>query len=146
MEQTITHYEQDFHAWALENAAMLRKRRFAEIDVDNIAEELENMGRSERHELINRLAVLIAHLLKWKCQPERRGNSWRYTIEEQRRRIRRVLDENPSLNSRLDNAFESAYGDAILIAAREMDRDKRDLPSIILFTPQQALDNDFWPD
>ena len=73
MKNIATDYEKDFHAWTLENAALLRQRRFAEIDVDNIAEELENMGRSERHELVNRLAVLLAHLLKWRFQPARRS-------------------------------------------------------------------------
>ncbi len=109
MKNISTDYEKDFHAWTLENAALLRQRRFAEIDVENIAEELENMVRGERHELLNRLAVLLAHLLKWRFQPARRGNSWKYTIEEQRRRIKRLLDENPSLTSRLEKAFENAY-------------------------------------
>ena len=146
MKSIATDYEKDFHAWTLENAELLRQRRFAEIDVDNIAEELENMGRSERHELVNRFAVLLTHLLKWRFQPERRGNSWRYTIEEQRRRIERLLDENPSLTSRLETAFENAYGDAILIAAREMDCDKNIFPTACPFTQKQALNSDYWPD
>ena len=146
MKNIATDYEKDFHAWTLTNAALLRQQRFAEIDVDNIAEELENMGRSERHELVNRLAVLLAHLLKWRFQPTRRGNSWKYTIEEQRRRIKRLLDENPSLGSRLEKAFENAYGDAILIAAREMDCDKNTFQSACPFTRKQALDYDYWPD
>lgn len=143
MTNIATDYEKDFHAWTLENAALLRQRRFAEIDVDNIADELENMGRSERHELINRLAVLLAHLLKWRFQPAQRGNSWKYTIEEQRRRIKRLLDENPSLSSRLETAFENAYGDAILIAARDMDCDKTVFPSICPFPQKLTLDSDF---
>ena len=81
MTNATTEYERDFHAWALENAALLRQRQFMEVDVENIAEELDSMGRSERHELINRLAVLLAHLLKWRFQPERRGKSWRATIQ-----------------------------------------------------------------
>ncbi len=82
MNQT---YEEDFYAWALNNADLLRQGRFTEIDVDNIAEELESMGRSERRQLANRLEVLLAHLLKWRYQPARRGNGWRYTISECRR-------------------------------------------------------------
>ena len=146
MKDTAINYERDFHAWALETAALLRQRRFAEVDVDNIAEELESMGRSERHQLVNRLAVLLAHLLKWQFQPERRGNSWRYTIEEQRRRIQRLLDENPSLNANLENAFENAYGDAVLIAAGELDRDKNIFPSACPCGLEQALNSDYWPD
>ena len=146
MKDTAIDYERDFHAWASQNAALLRQKRFAEIDVDNIAEELESMGRSERHQLFNRLAVLLAHLLKWQFQPERRGNSWRYTIEEQRRRIQRLLQENPSLNANLENALENAYGDAILIAAGELDRDKNIFPSTCPFNLEQALDSNYWPD
>jgi len=146
MKNISTDYEKDFHAWTLENAALLRQRRFAEIDVENIAEELENMGRGERHELLNRLAVLLAHLLKWRFQPARRGNRWKYTIEEQRRRIKRLLDENPSLTSRLEKAFENAYGDAILIAAREIDCDKGTFPNDCPVTQQQTLNSEYWPD
>jgi hypothetical protein len=71
----------------MKNAALLRQRRLAEIDIDNIAEELESMGRSEKRELVNRLAVLLTHLLKWRSQLNRRSNSWRYTMREQRRAV-----------------------------------------------------------
>ena len=77
------------------------------------------MGGSKERELENRLGVLLAHLLKWVYQPERRGNSWRAMIIEQRRRIERVLRKNPSLNAKLGEAFCDAYGDARLIASRE---------------------------
>lgn len=138
-------YEKDLHAWTLEKAALLRQRCFAKIDVDNIAEELENMRRSERHELVNRLAVLLAYLLKWHFQPTQCGNSWKYMIEEQRRQIKRLLDENPSLGSRLEKAFENSYGDAILIAAGELDRDKNIFPSACPCGLEQALNSDYWP-
>ena len=72
----------DFYAWANEQAALLRAGRLTEADIENIAEEIESMGRSEKRELVNRLAVLLLHLLKWQFQPALRGNSWRLTIEE----------------------------------------------------------------
>lgn len=77
-------YEKDFYAWAIHNAKMLRERRLSEIDIENIAEEIESLGKSEKRELLNRLAVLLAHLLKWKFQPAKQSNSWKFTIKEQR--------------------------------------------------------------
>ena len=78
---------QDFYAWANEQAALLRAGRLTEADIENIAEEIESMGRSEKRELVNRLTVLLLHLLKWQFQPALRGNSWRLSIEKQRYRL-----------------------------------------------------------
>ena len=113
-----TLYDRDFHAWAGEQAALLRAGRLAEADIAHIAEEIESMGRGEKRELISRLKVLLVHLLKWRFQPAGRGNSWRLTIAEQRREVADHLDDNPSLRAQLDAAIVSAYGGAILAAAR----------------------------
>jgi hypothetical protein len=91
----------DFYAWAMRNAELLRQGRFSEIDAEHIAEELEDMGASAKCELLNRLRVLLAHLLKWQYQPDWRSKGWKYTIKEQRRRIDRLLQENPSLRHKL---------------------------------------------
>jgi hypothetical protein len=112
-------YDRDFYAWANEQASLLRAGIASELDWPNIAEEIESMGRSERNQLTNRLAVLLAHLLKWQFQPGLRGNSWRLTIREQRRRGARVLAQNPSLRPELDAIMADAYGDALLTAERE---------------------------
>lgn len=84
-------YEQDFYAWAKRNSELLRAGRLSEADVDNIAEELDSMGRSEKRALVARPAVLIAHLLKWKYQPALRSNRWKNTIKEQRRKVGKLL-------------------------------------------------------
>ena len=139
-------YTEDFHAWALQNAQLLREGRLEDIDIDNIAEELEDMGGSKERELESRLGVLLAHLLKWVYQPERRGNSWQATIEEQRRRIERLLRKNPSLKSKLAECFCDAYGDARLIAVRETGFNKNSFPSDCPFTLVQTLDDAYWPD
>jgi hypothetical protein len=143
---TASDYERDFHAWAMKNAALLRQRRLAEIDVDNIAEELESMGRSERRELVNRLAVLLTHLLKWRYQPNRRGNSWRYTIREQRRAVFKSLRDNPSLRPQLTEYLSEAYGDALLKAIRQTGLDEGAFSASCPFTLEQLLDDDFWPE
>jgi len=94
-----TLYQQDVIAWANQQAALLRAGRFAELDVEQVAEEIEDVGKSEQRELANRIAVLLAHLLKWQFQPERQGRSWRQTITVQRRAIAKRLQRTPSLKS-----------------------------------------------
>lgn len=132
-------YEQDFYAWATEQAALLRAGRLADADVANIAEEIESLGRGERRELTNRLAVLLAHLLKWHAQPERRGRSWLLSVREQRRQVERLMNENPSLRPVLPEIMDDAYGDAVLMAAREMERAPESLPPASPWTYEQAL-------
>src|SRR5579872_5517180 len=95
-------YEKDFYAWAVHNARLLRAGKLSEIDVENIAEEIESMGKSEKRELISRLAILLSHLLKWKCQPERRSRSWKLTIKEQRFELIDLLAESPSLKHEIE--------------------------------------------
>lgn len=139
-------YEQDFHAWTQEQAAKLKAGRLAELDIGHLTEELESMGATERREVISRLTVLVMHLLKWRVQPERRGNSWRLTIEIQRGEVEDVLKQNPSLRSRLPEFFEDIYARAVLKAAKETDIDRRQFPVNPPFTVQQALDVEFWPE
>ncbi|NEX23541.1 DUF29 domain-containing protein [Thiorhodococcus mannitoliphagus] len=116
---TTTPYEQDYHAWAQETAHLIRQRRFLEIDIEHLAEEIEDIGASREREIESRLGVLLAHLLEWRYQPERRGASWEATIKEQRQRIVRLLRKNPSLTAKLEEIIQDAYSDARLIARRE---------------------------
>ncbi|CAK0753366.1 DUF29 domain-containing protein [Gammaproteobacteria bacterium] len=139
-------HETDFYSWTQEQATLLKQGRYAEVDHEHLIEELESMGASERRELINRLAVLLAHLLKWQHQPERRSNSWRLTVEEQRRKVRRVLRQNPSLKPTIGESIEDAYGDALLIAARETGFNENAFPKRCPWAISQVLDSEFWPD
>jgi hypothetical protein len=141
-----TLYERDFYAWANEQAALLRAGKLADADIANIAEEIDSMGRGERRELTNRLAVLLAHLLEWDAQPERRGRSWLLTIREQRRQVIDVLDENPSLRPQLDVILAKAYGDATLAAAREVDCDEDRFPATLPWTFDQIMHGELAPD
>ncbi|MFO1430190.1 MAG: DUF29 domain-containing protein [Candidatus Competibacteraceae bacterium] len=141
-----TIYSQDFYAWASQNAALLKARRFDEVDIDHVVEELESMSKSERRELINRLAILLAHLLKWRYQPERRGNSWIGTIEEQRLSVLEVLEDSPSLKYELDVKLTQSYLKALAIAVKDTGLSKVSFPLNCPWTLEQILDNDFWPD
>lgn len=103
------------------------------------------MGARERRELINRLAILLAHLLKWRYQPQLRGNSWRLTIRLQRLEVADVLKQNPSLRPRLEDWLSDAYRKAILYAAGETGLDEQNFPATCPFAMDQILD-DYWPD
>ncbi|HEY1931778.1 MAG TPA: DUF29 domain-containing protein [Acetobacteraceae bacterium] len=141
-----TLYDQDFFAWANEQAALLRAGKLDQIDVENIAEEIESMGRSEKNELVNRLAVLLMLLLKWRYQPSFQSNGWRASIDEQRYQIRRYMTQNPSLKSQLHEAMTDAYGLALIRADRETGLGRSTFPQQSPFTFDQAMDQDFWPD
>ncbi|MGA9865397.1 MAG: DUF29 domain-containing protein [Acetobacteraceae bacterium] len=139
-------YETDFYGWANEQAGLLRTRRLNEAELDNIAEEIESMGRGEKRELVNRLAVLLAHLLKWQFQPGLRSTSWRLTIIEQRKRLARHLIDNPSLKPSLPEALADAYDLARLTAQRETGLLDNTFPPTCPFSFEQAADEQFWPD
>ena len=144
--KNATLYDTDFYAWANEQAALLRAGRLSEADVENIAEEIESMGRSERRELVNRLTVLFAHLLKWRYQPGLRGRSWQTTIERQRLDVQEHLADNPSLKSQLDDIMIRAYQRARIDAEAETHLPRRTFPPACPFTFDDAMHPDFWPD
>ncbi len=139
-------YDTDLYAWAMEQASLLRAGRFAEVDVENVAEEIESLGRSTRSELINRLAVLIAHLLKWQVQPDFRSRSWTLTVEEQRSQVRTILDDNPSLRPKLPEGLDRAFDRAVLRARRETGFDRQAFPASCPWSLEQILDDEFLPE
>lgn len=143
---TIDLYEQDFYAWTQDQAAKLRAGELTALDLAHLAEEIESMGRSERRELINRLAVLLAHLLKWAYQSERRSKSWRNTVRVQRLDAGRILKDNPSLKPQAADILSAAYEKARLLAAADTGLDEETFPAQCPWTLEQALDNDYWPE
>jgi hypothetical protein len=144
--KTATLYDTDFYAWANEQAALLRAGRLSEADIENIAEEIESMGRSEKRELIGRLTVLLVHLLKWHYQPALRGGSWRNTVEQQRLQLEDHLADNPSLKSQLTEAMASAYKRARVDAEHETGMLRGTFPPACPFTFDDSMNPDFWPD
>jgi Domain of unknown function DUF29 len=132
-------YDSDFVAWLEEQAAHLRAGRLSALDIANLAEELEGLARSDRHELANRLETLILHLLKWDHQPDQRSNRWRASVAEQRRRIRRLLNESPSLRPSLDGVSRKVYSDAIEQAAIETQISESAFPPTLPYTLEQIF-------
>lgn len=112
-------YEDDFYAWLIQQADLLRARRFEDLDLEHVAEELEGLSKSEFNRLRSTLRVLVMHMLKWDQQPEHRTPSWIFSIREQRRRYVRILADNPGLKPRRDEALGTAYPDARDWAADE---------------------------
>lgn len=139
-------YDTDFYAWTNRQAELLRAGNPAAVDWEHIAEEIEDMGKSLKRELESRLKVLLVHLLKWQYQPSHRGNSWRYTIEEQRAQLEDHLKDNPSLAGRLPEALERGYRYALNGAAGETGLSKDAFPTACPWSFEQIMDNDFFPD
>lgn len=139
-------YEQDFYAWANEQAGLLRAGKLAQADIEHIAEEIESMGKTEKRELVSRLVVLLLHLLKWQFQPGRRGASWQATIRLQRRDLTRHIRDNPSLKANLDEAISYAYGNAIIEAVGETGLLEGTFPTACPWSFEQMMAEDFWPE
>lgn len=140
-------YEKDFFAWTQEQVHLLQAKRFDEVDISNLIEEVETMGRSERRELQNRLTVLIMHLLKWQFQPNLQGHSWVYTIRHQRIEIAKLLKDSPSLKRFLtDEAWlQDVWEDAVTDAMLETGYTKDMFPSSPIWTIEQISDSEFFP-
>jgi hypothetical protein len=138
-------YDKDFYAWTLHNAELIRQGKFSEIDIEHIAEEIESMGKSDKRELVNRLAILIAHLLKWQFQSEKRSNSWKTTIKEQRMKVNDLLEESPSLKHELDLKLAHAYEHSTLIAVRVTGLSEKTFPEKCPFSLNECLRSDFFP-
>ncbi len=137
-------YERDTYTWAMQQADALRRRSANEVDWDNVAEEIESVGKSQSSELRSRYAVLLLHLLKWLFQPERRSRSWDTSIRVQRRAIEDHLGDNPGLKSRRDQLFGRAFFEARLIAAGDLPVEM--YPETNPFTLAEAMDDGFWPE
>jgi hypothetical protein len=117
--QTTTLYDQDFYAWTQQQVELLRSGQLDRLDIENLIEEIDSLGKQQRQELRNRLGVLLGHLLKWRYQPEARSKSWVATIREQRREIRELLDDNPSLKPYLGEAISKSYLKGVDLVDRE---------------------------
>ena len=144
--QDLGLYDSDFCEWTQRTAQLLRQRRFKDLDVEHVAEEIEDMGKRDLRELCSRLEVLLAHLLKWKFQPRRRSRSWRATIRAQRVDIQKLLRHSPSLRQRLSTEQRESYRVAVGLAtdATGVKRDR--FPASCPFSIEEILDEEFLPD
>ncbi len=142
---TTTDYETDFYQWTQQQAALLRQGALSDIDMVNLAEEIESMGQSNRRAIESYLSNILMHLLKWQYQPQRRGNSWEGSIENGRHRIDRLLKDSPSLKPKLPDIVADEYPLARKNAHRETGLALDTFPEHCPFTLNQITD-DYWPD
>ena len=139
-------YERDGYAWAEREAALLRERRFADIDLANIIEEIETVGRSERRAIVSSYRLIQMHLLKWQFQPERRSRSWRNTINRERGTLEIDEARNSSLAARPEEQIGEAYPTARRDAADETDLPLSTFPETCPYTVEQLRDRDYLPE
>ena len=138
-------YDEDFFAWTQRTAELLRARRFDEMDIEHTAEEIEDMGKRDLKELNSRVQVLLAHLLKWQLQPDKRSPSWQTTIVTQRLEIEALLGQSPSLRPKLSSELAKNYSGAVKRTMPESRLSKDEFPRQCPFTVAQILDEDFLP-
>ena len=139
-------YDQDFYLWIETTAKQLKEGRFSELDLENLIEEIECMGRSEKKAIKSNLIVVLIHLLKYKYQPEKHSNSWKGSIREHRRRLKEAFVDSPSLKPYFQEVLPQCYQDARKQASDEtglsLDTFGVDSP----FTADECLDEEFLPD
>ena len=138
-------YDSDFHLWSQTQAAAIREGRLAEIDLENVAEEIESLGRSDRREIKSRLEVLLLHLLKWQAQPEKRKGGWQSSIDGARQSVRDLIAESPSLKGFPSLVLEEAYERARRKAAHETRLAITRFPAGCPFAVNDILDEEFLP-
>jgi hypothetical protein len=139
-------YERDFYEWAMANAALIREGRLDELDLENVAEEIESLGASQSRELRSRLRVLLVHLLKRELQPDKRDTrSWLTTIANQRDELDALLRQSPSLHSQMLEALKETYPKAVRLVRIETKQKDAPLSPECPWTAEQLLDPDFLP-
>ena len=138
-------YEQDLFAWTQQQVNLLTHQRWHELDVENLIDELEGMATRDQREMTNRLIILIAHLLKWKFQPDHQSGSWRGSIQEQRLQLNGLLEDSPSLHQQFIESLEKAYPQAVKLASKETELPTTKFPNECPYELAQLLDEDFLP-
>ncbi len=132
-------YETDVAAWAGEQSRALAERRFDDLDLEHLAEEIDELGGSFRDQLESRILVLLMHLLKWAYQPDHRSKSWRNSIREQRRKITRLLKKVPSLKPTVEDVTVDIYEDAVEQAMDETELAREVFPEECPFTFEELM-------
>ena len=139
-------YDRDYALWLEAQVQALKDGNLKAIDLGNLIEEIEDMGRSQKDAVDSNLVVVLLHLLKYKYQPEKRSNSWKASIREHRRRLRKSFKASPSLKRYCEIGFQENYQDARAGAADETGLALDTFPSESPFTLDEALDADYLPD
>lgn len=144
-QENATLYDTDYYLWIQKTIELLNEEKFREIDIINLIEEIEDMGKSEKKSITSNLRILLMHLLKYKYQPEKRTNSWLFTIREHRKRLKESFKISPSLKRYYDEVFVESYQDARELAADETGLSINTFPELSPFTSEDTLNQDYLP-
>ena len=145
-QQTSDLYEEDYHLWLMNTIHQLQHGKLAEVDMINLIEELEAMGRSQKSAIESNLRILLMHLLKYKYQSDKRTNSWLFTIREHRKRLRNDFKNSPSLKRYFLEVFPECYQDARELAADETGLSINTFPIDSPFSQEDTLNPDYLPE
>lgn len=137
---------EDFHAWLQQSARLIRARRWQELDADLLADEVEDLGKSERRGIASQLTRLLVHLLKWRFQPARRSDSWRDSIADARLQIALALDDSPSLRGYPAEQLDACYAKARRAAVQQTGLAIARFPDTCPFALADILDDAWLPD
>lgn len=139
-------YDKDFYEWTTITAQLIKDRQFDAVDWENLVEEIESLGRSEKRAVKSYLAILLLHLLKWQYQPEHQSRSWKNSINNARDELAELLKENPSLKDDfLVESIPGAYGKARGKASNETTIYLQNFPDVCPYSLEQILNDDFFP-
>ncbi|AFZ26658.1 protein of unknown function DUF29 [Cylindrospermum stagnale PCC 7417] len=139
-------YEVDYLQWLETTVEKLRSQEYSTVDWGNLIEEIEDMGRSEKRSLESNLIVIILHLLKWHFQPDNRSGSWEGSIIEHRRRVKKLLNESPSLKPYLESIFVESYTEAVKQSKAETRLPLENFPIECPYTLANVIDDEFLPE
>jgi Domain of unknown function DUF29 len=139
-------YEEDYLLWLEQVIQLLQEGNFALLDIPNLIDEIEDMGKSQKQALESNLEIILLHLLKYKYQPQMRSNSWRYSILEHRNRLHKSFKASPSLKRYYVEIFPECYITARKLTAAETGLAISNFPVDSPFAPEQVLNEDYWPD
>ncbi|NES20195.1 MAG: DUF29 domain-containing protein [Symploca sp. SIO3E6] len=139
-------YQQDFYLWIQATTRLLQEAKFSQLDLENLIEEMQAMGRREKRELRSRLIILLMHLLKWQYQPQKRTDSWLNTINEQRISLEELFEDSPSLKPLLPDIFAQCYQKARLKAVTETGLEVTSFPDDSPWNASETLDFEYLPE
>jgi Domain of unknown function DUF29 len=138
-------YRLDFNAWVDETAQLLRDRRWQEVDVDHLIEEVQDLGKSEKRGISSQLTRLLLHLLKWEYQPQRRSDSWLDSITDARTQIELAIEDSLSLSTYPAQQLQQSYSRARRQAAQQMGLDSSTFPEVCFYPLERVLSEDWLP-
>ncbi|MGV2827726.1 DUF29 domain-containing protein [Myxosarcina sp. GI1(2024)] len=139
-------YERDYYLWLENTIQLLQAGKFKELDIPNLIEEIKDMSRSEKRAIVSNLRIVLIHLLKYEYQPEKRTNSWRFTIREHRLRLHDLFEDNSSLKNYFVEQFSKSYQNARKLAADETGLPLETFPINAPFSKEQTLDLEYLPE